>query len=159
MPCPELLATVTTESATATEALGRKLGEQLRGGRVLALVGELGAGKTTFVRGLAHGLGVDHPEEVRSPTWLLMVEHEGPVPLLHMDAYFAGRGADFLADGGAAYSAEEGVLVVEWADRLAQSLPVDSLVVEIAHRGEDRRELRFAGLADAWRAVVERTTS
>ena len=82
---------------------------------------------------MALGLGVDEPDEVRSPTYVLMVEHPGPVPLLHMDAYFAERGADFLADGGEAYLLEGGVLAVEWAERLGFDLPPEFLEVAGTH--------------------------
>jgi tRNA threonylcarbamoyladenosine biosynthesis protein TsaE len=113
------------------------------------LVGELGAGKTCFVRGLARGLGIDAPEEVRSPTWMLMLEYEGPVPLLHLDAYFEGRTADFLEDGLEARLAEEGVLVVEWGEKLRNKLPGDFLQVYLEHVSENKRLLRFV-LKGVW---------
>ena len=71
----------------ATARAGRRVGAALRPGQTVALTGPMGAGKTTFVRGLAAGLQVDEPDEVSSPTYLLVVEHGGPTPLLHADAY------------------------------------------------------------------------
>lgn len=135
----------------ATQALGREIGALLQEGEGVALRGELGAGKTVFVRGMAEGLGVEEPSEVRSPTYLLMVEHPGRIPLLHLDAYFAQRGGDFLADGGQAYLEEAGVVAVEWADRLGKEVPGDFLIVELEHRGESERWIRFLGDPELWR--------
>ena len=118
---------------TATERLGRWLGERLRPGDTLGLVGDLGAGKTTLVRGLAVGLLVDDPDAVASPTYLLVVEHPGPVRLLHADAYLPGKLLGFLDDGGLEYLFDAtAVAVVEWAQRIANHLPQRVLWVEIA---------------------------
>jgi tRNA threonylcarbamoyladenosine biosynthesis protein TsaE len=114
--------------ADATERLGEALGGLLRAGDVLALVGELGAGKTCLVRGLARGLQVDDPGAVASPTYLLVVEHPGPTSLVHMDAYLPAKLRGFLADGGLDYLAERrGVVAVEWGDRVADLLPQRTL--------------------------------
>src|SRR5678815_3573103 len=103
----------------ATERLGEWLGRQLAAGDTLGLVGDLGAGKTTLVRGLARGLGLDDPDAVSSPTYLLVVEHPGQVRLLHADAYLPGKLSGFLADGGLEYLFDpSAVVVVEWADRV-----------------------------------------
>jgi tRNA threonylcarbamoyladenosine biosynthesis protein TsaE len=116
--------------AAATEAFGEALGARLSGGAVLALVGPLGAGKTCLVRGLARGLGVDDPDAVASPTYLLVVEHPGAVPLLHMDAYLPGKLQGFLADGGLDYVlGHPGVVAVEWGDRLREALPAHAVWV------------------------------
>jgi tRNA threonylcarbamoyladenosine biosynthesis protein TsaE len=154
MSSRELLLEVRSDSPAATEELGKWLGARLAAGQGISLRGDLGAGKTVFVRGLARGLEVDLPEEVRSPTYLLMVEHGGRIPLLHLDAYFAERGADFLRDGGEAYVNETGVVAVEWADRLGLALPPDFLDVEIRHAGEEARILRFHGDRRRWGVIV-----
>ncbi len=136
----------------ATEALGAALGAHLGPGTTVALLGDLGAGKTTFVRGLARGLRVLDPDGVASPTYLLVVEHDGPVPMLHMDAYLREKLAAFLADGGLDYLAERaGVTVVEWADRIADLLPSDRVEVELvpAPRGTVvGRSVRITGPTD-----------
>lgn len=136
---------------TATEAFGEALGRRLSGGTVLALAGELGAGKTCLVRGLARGLGVDDPDAVASPTYLLVVEHPGPVPLLHMDAYLPGKLEGFLADGGLDYLGEHrGVVAVEWADRLRDVLPAGALWITLARatrHGVDGRVVRLENAA------------
>jgi tRNA threonylcarbamoyladenosine biosynthesis protein TsaE len=116
----------------ATEQLGRLIGRRLRAGDTVALRGELGAGKTTLTRGLAEGLGVDDPAAVASPTYLLVIEHAGPVPLRHADAYLPGKLAAFLADGGVEYLFDaRAVTVVEWADRIAEALPEQALWLEL----------------------------
>lgn len=108
----------------ATARLGRELGGYLRCGDVLALVGDLGAGKTTLVRGLARGLAVDDPDGVASPTYLLVIEHPGPTPLRHADAYLPDKLSGFLDDGGLDYlMSEEAVVAVEWADRVGSLMP------------------------------------
>ncbi|MAE76251.1 MAG: tRNA (adenosine(37)-N6)-threonylcarbamoyltransferase complex ATPase subunit type 1 TsaE [Planctomycetes bacterium] len=150
MTSPEVLWRTTTASAADTERLGAEVGRLLGPGDGVALKGELGAGKTVFVRGLGRGLGIDDPEDIRSPTYLLMIEHPGPTPLLHMDAYFAERSQDLLADGGEAYLVEGGVLAVEWADRLRMTLPEAFLQVELAHLPEGGRTVRFRGDPGIW---------
>jgi tRNA threonylcarbamoyladenosine biosynthesis protein TsaE len=119
--------------AAATDRLGRWLGQRLRHGDAVGLVGDLGAGKTSLVRGLAHGLRLDDPEGVSSPTYLLVVEHAGPTPLLHADAYLPAKLDGFLQDGGLEYLFEpRAVAVVEWADRIANLMPARTLWVELA---------------------------
>ncbi len=122
-----------------TESLGRLLGERLAPGQGLALVGELGSGKTCLARGVAQGLGVDDPGAVCSPTYLLVVEHPGPRPMLHMDAYLDTKSRAFLLDGGLDYLNEfQGVVVIEWADRLADLVPDPSLWLELRPSGGTR---------------------
>lgn len=128
--------------AEATEALGRRLGGELRRGQGLALVGDLGAGKTCLTRGVGHGLGLDDPLAVCSPTYLLVVEHPGPIPLIHVDAYLPAKTRAFLEDGGLDYLDEaSGVVVVEWADRLADFLPDETLWVTMAPKNGGRQVL------------------
>lgn len=116
-----------------TVAFGERLGALLRPGDTLALCGELGAGKTTLVRGLARGLGLEDPDGVSSPTYLLVLEHPGRVPLLHADAYLPGKLRGFLADGGLDYLLDtRSVVAVEWADRVRELLPDNTLWLEIA---------------------------
>ena len=152
------------EDPTATEALGERLGRELRPGDVLALSGELGAGKTTFVRGLARGLDLDDPGEVHSPTYLLVVEHEGPVPLRHADAYLPAKLEGFLEDGGLEYLFDPaGVVVVEWAENVRKLLPGSALWIriELSERPGRRVRLtapaggRFSFLAQ-WPTISER---
>ncbi len=136
MPCEVRLE---LPDARATEALGQELGRRLRPGEGLALTGELGAGKTCLARGVGIGLGLDDPDAVQSPTYLLVMEHPGPVPMLHVDAYLQDKTRAFLEDGGLDYllgspAVVPAVIVVEWADRLRDLLPEKTLWVHLAPR-------------------------
>jgi tRNA threonylcarbamoyladenosine biosynthesis protein TsaE len=126
----------------ATERLGEWLGERLCPGDVVALVGDLGAGKTTLVRGLARGLRVDDADAVQSPTYLLVLEHQGPVRLLHADAYLPQKLLGFLADGGLEYLFDPtAVAVVEWAEHVVPHLPPRTLWVELAMAADGGRHV------------------
>jgi len=136
-----------TSSADATERLGEALGERLPPGAVVALHGELGSGKTCFVRGLARGLGVR--EGVASPSFTLMHEYAGRVPVYHLDAWMQGRGEAFLEDGGAEWLHAGGVAAVEWAERVGPWLPLPRIAAHLEHQGPERRRIALALLVDA----------
>lgn len=128
---------VVTESEQATMDVGARLGRALAPGAVVLLEGELGAGKTAFVRGLAVGLGAAE-EDVSSPTFTLVQEYRGRVPLLHADLYrLSGAEADDL---GLEEIGGDGVLAVEWAAKLA-SRPPGAIEVLIEDLGGDRRRI------------------
>jgi tRNA threonylcarbamoyladenosine biosynthesis protein TsaE len=114
---------------------------------VLALDGELGAGKTAFVRGLARGLGVEEP--VSSPTYVLMNVYSGRLELYHFDAWMERREEAFLADGGSEWLRAGGVCAVEWASRVADWLPLPRLAVRLAHAGSQARSVQIEVLPDA----------
>lgn len=124
-------------SAEVTEAFGARLGAGLVAGTCLALVGELGAGKTTLVRGLARGLEVR--SSVASPTFTRMRVLEGRLPLLHFDAWRGG--GEGLFDEGRELLAGDGVAVVEWADRVTAYLPRPRLELCLRHAGPELRAL------------------
>lgn len=107
----------TTHSAEETFALARRIGEQLRGGEVFLLKGELGAGKTIFAKGLAAGLGID-PSDVTSPTFTLINVHEGRLRLYHIDLYRLEAGAHQGLGIEEIFGDDKGVTVIEWAERL-----------------------------------------
>ena len=126
------VATLLPEPA-ATERFGIWLGQHLAPGDVVGLVGELGAGKTTLVRGIALGLGSTDADAVSSPTYPLVVEHPGRTRLLHADAYLPQKLEGFLEDGGLDYLLDPGaVLVVEWGQRIAKHLPARTLWIEFS---------------------------
>jgi tRNA threonylcarbamoyladenosine biosynthesis protein TsaE len=133
-----------TGSEAETEEAGAALGARLRGGEAVLLSGELGSGKTVFVRGLARGLGAD-PEEVASPTFVLLTSYPGRLTLHHADLYrLESRkeadelGLDELPGAG-------GVLAVEWAERLAHAPWQRSVRVVLEHAGGERRRLSLEG--------------
>ena len=110
-----------TNSPEQTIEFGRRLGQKLERGDVLALVGPLGAGKTQLVKGLARGVGSD--DRVTSPTFKLVSEYDGRVKLYHIDAYRLQRAEDLLALGCEELFDGDGAAVVEWADRVEGALP------------------------------------
>lgn len=129
---------VTTRSELETTNLGERLGSTLQSGATLLLVGDLGAGKTTLVRGIAKGLGVD-PDEVSSPTFVLINEYRGRVTLHHVDLYrIDGAAIDDL--GLEELCASGGVVVIEWADRLPRPF-AGAVRITIADKGESVREI------------------
>jgi tRNA threonylcarbamoyladenosine biosynthesis protein TsaE len=122
-----------TRNADETRALAERLGRLLRPGDVVCLIGDLGAGKTTFTQGLALGLGLPPDEPVNSPTFTLIAEHPGGrAPLYHFDVYRlpdASGLADLAFDE---YLDAAGVVVIEWADRIADALPLGRLDIALA---------------------------
>jgi tRNA threonylcarbamoyladenosine biosynthesis protein TsaE len=133
-----------TASAEETEALAARFAHRLRAGDLLLLVGELGAGKTTFVRGLARGMGVRG--DVMSPTYQLVRLYPGDPPLAHVDLYRLERPGE-LEELGLGDLLEECVVVVEWGDRLGVG---DSLRVAIETVDAAHRRLRLEGGAATW---------
>jgi tRNA threonylcarbamoyladenosine biosynthesis protein TsaE len=147
---------LTTKSAEATEAIGAAIGSQLRVGDLVVLSGDLGAGKTTFAKGLARALGVTEP--VTSPTFTIVQEYDGRVPLAHVDVYRLDRIQE-LHDLGFEELLESRVTVVEWGEAIALVLPRDRIEVrlELGDDDEDQRILQIAtlGLAfDSRRAAI-----
>lgn len=114
----------------ATQRLAALLGRIVAPGAVIVLEGDLGAGKTTFVRGLATGLGID-PGDVSSPTFTLIHEYEGDLPLYHFDVYRLDDPAEFVDLGAEEYFARGGVIVVEWGGRVRDELPPQRLEIAI----------------------------
>jgi tRNA threonylcarbamoyladenosine biosynthesis protein TsaE len=131
----------------ATEAFGRRLGALLFPGAVIALVGQLGAGKTHLTRAVAEGLDVKNPAAVNSPTFVLIQEYPARLPIYHFDAYRLSGAREFAELGADEYFRGDGVCLVEWADKVEQTLPVEHLRVEIEVVDANRRRfhLRVAG--------------
>ena len=142
-----------SRSVEETQQLGERLGALLHAGDVVGLVGELGSGKTTFVQGLANGMGLD-PAVVKSPTFVLMREYRGRVPLIHMDGYRLDHPdqATWL-DVDWLFSPKR-VTVIEWADRLSAVLPSDYLELRFAHKTTNHRSIHLTAHGDRARAVL-----
>lgn len=147
------MAELKSTSPAQTEAIGRRLGELLRPGDMLCLYGRLGAGKTVLARGVARGLGVEGP--VTSPTFILINEYKGRLPFYHFDAYRLEGVADFAGLGYEEYFDGDGVVLVEWADRVAPALPPQRLDIELEPRGGEERLLRLRPHGDRYTALVE----
>ncbi|MBL0277578.1 MAG: tRNA (adenosine(37)-N6)-threonylcarbamoyltransferase complex ATPase subunit type 1 TsaE [Anaeromyxobacter sp.] len=138
-----------TRSAPATARLGRRLGALLASGDVVALVGDLGAGKTQLSRGACEGAGVA-PGDVSSPTFAIVQTYRGRLPIHHADLYRVGDLDELYATGFMDLVGGEGALLVEWADRVAGWLPPEHLLVtleEVAgHPSSRRLTLRAVGV-------------
>jgi len=132
-------AEITSVSAEATEAAGERLGRTLGPGAVVALTGELGAGKTCFVQGLVRGLGA--AVRATSPTFVLVNQYKGRVPIYHVDAYRTDSLTELMDLGLLELVGGDGVTVIEWADKLAPLLPADAIHVHIAGVGDEPRAI------------------
>jgi tRNA threonylcarbamoyladenosine biosynthesis protein TsaE len=131
--------TILTRTPAETEALGERIGSVLAPGSVVALRGGLAAGKTTLTKGIARSLGV--AEDVTSPTYTLISEYPGRIPLYHMDAYRLEGEEDFLALGAEEYLYGDGVCVVEWSERVASALPEGAAVVALSAMSDGARRI------------------
>ena len=131
-----------THSAAETEAAGRAFAKALSRGDVVACFGDLGAGKTAFARGVAAGLGCKG--RVTSPTFTIVNEYDGPLPLFHFDMYRLGGEDDLFDIGWEDYLARQGVCLVEWSERIADALPPETIRVDIRRHGEH----------DDWRIIT-----
>jgi tRNA threonylcarbamoyladenosine biosynthesis protein TsaE len=139
---------VTTHSARETEAVAAALGELLQRGDLVVLVGDLGAGKTTFVKGVARGLGVREP--VTSPTFTIVQEYNGRVPVAHVDVYRLERMQE-LHDLGFEELLDGQVVLVEWGDMVTPALPRERLEVRLTMTDEaDSRTIEFVPFGPAW---------
>lgn len=125
-----------------TELIGKTIGQVLRDGDVLALIGDLGAGKTALVHGIISGLGAPSTL-VTSPTFMLMHRYQGRLPLTHMDLYRLKSPEEAEVIGLTEAFDDDGVVAIEWADRFPSLLPFDRLEVRLAHRTFTTRSVQF----------------
>jgi len=133
----------TSGSPSDTLAVARTLGEELRPGDVVALTGDLGAGKTLFCKGVGEALGIP-PDRIVSPTFTIVTEHEGPVPLTHIDFYRLSGAREADEIGMRELLPGDGVCLVEWAVKIEELLPTDCIQVIFSFSGDDRREIAIA---------------
>ncbi|RYG71144.1 tRNA (adenosine(37)-N6)-threonylcarbamoyltransferase complex ATPase subunit type 1 TsaE [Lentibacillus lipolyticus] len=145
---------LTTYLNGETQHVGEKLARLLRPGDVITLEGDLGAGKTTFAKGIAHGLGVKRT--VNSPTFTIIKEYEGELPFYHMDVY---RLEDTDEDiGFDEYFNGNGVCVVEWAHFIEEYLPEAYLAISISYADEHSRILTFTPGNDHYKSIAAEVT-
>ena len=150
-----LILTLTAATAAETQAIAERLGRLLAPGDVLALVGGLGAGKTTFVQGLARGLDVPPDRHVASPTFALVNEHPGRVPLVHADLYRI-EDARELAELGLTDAFDRAAVAIEWLDRFPDAAPAERLEITLAFGDGDGRTLTFTPAGARATALVDR---
>ena len=142
-----------SRSPAETRALAARLGSDLRPGDVVALRGELGAGKTEFVRGLAAGLGVPE-DEVASPSFALAYEYQGRLTLVHLDLYRLAEITPEVLPDVEDYLTGPQVTAVEWAERLGDLLPPEHLDVLLTITGEEERRIILTGHGPRWAELL-----
>ena len=128
------------------------MAQGLRAKDVVALCGELGSGKTCLVKGIAEGLGIPQGEVV-SPSFTLVNEYPGPLPLYHIDFYRLQKVEELTEIGYWEYLGREGVVVIEWADRLPQAIPPSSLWVRLSFWGEKKRKISLQAEGEMWERI------
>lgn len=146
---------VVSRSARQTRAWGKRLGKLLEGGEIIGLIGELGAGKTCFVRGMAEGLAVGREAWIRSPTFTLINEYRGRVPVFHIDLYRVAGRAELEGLNLREYLYAGGVSVIEWFDHLPANEVDEYLEMIIVHIGASERELLFRAHGERYERIVE----
>ena len=145
-----------SKSARETMRWGRRLGRLVKGGEIIGLVGELGAGKTCFIRGFAAGVGVGKGAWVRSPTFTLINEYEGRVPVYHIDLYRVGQREQLEGLNLREYLYSDGVSLIEWFEYLPADEVDEYLELKIFHAGASKRELTFVSHGERYEEILDR---
>lgn len=147
---------VISHSATQTEEIGRILGMLLQGGDFLALHGDLGGGKTCFTRGVVAAAAPESSHLVASPTFAIMNEYPGPVPVHHFDFYRLASGDEIAELGFDDLFVGNGICITEWSERLGELLPADHVNITFEHAGEDCRKIAFKARGPGSRDLLAR---
>jgi tRNA threonylcarbamoyladenosine biosynthesis protein TsaE len=145
-----------SDSPDKTKELGSRLAGLLSTGDNIILNGGLGSGKTVFTKGIAAGLGVKRPEYVNSPSFVLVKEYKGRIGLYHFDLYRLDRLYDIEYIGVKEYFNRDGVVVIEWAERMKSLLPAEYLDVSIDITGQDKRRFSFSGYGKRYIDIISR---
>ena len=132
-----------SNSVEETIRIGVKLARNLKKGSVVALVGDLGSGKTVLTKGIAEGLGVKNPRYVNSPTFVIIKEYKGKLPLYHFDLYRLNKSTVLDAESYEEYFYDDGVTVVEWAEKIRPLLPKKYIEVKLKVTGENKRKIEI----------------
>ena len=147
--------TIVTTSTRQSQNLGRNLGRLVQGGEIIGLDGELGAGKTCFVRGFAEGIEVDVDAWVRSPTFTLINEYSGRLPVYHIDLYRVGKQEELDSLNLREYLYGDGVSLIEWFEFLPASEVDEYLELRISHGGGNKREMTFIAHGERYEVLVQ----
>lgn len=145
-----------SRSAQQTRRWGRLLGQSMRGGEIVGLVGELGTGKTVLVRGVAEGLGVGKDAWIRSPTFTLINEYAGRLPVYHIDLYRVGSREELEGLNLREYLYGAGVSLIEWCDKLPEEELNEHLKVTLVHGGGTVREVAFSARGVRYESLLRR---
>jgi tRNA threonylcarbamoyladenosine biosynthesis protein TsaE len=147
---------INSYSVKETLDLGRKIAHNLQRGDIICLFGALGSGKTVLTKGIAQGLGIDRAKVI-SPSFVLIREHhKGRFPLFHFDLYRLRDPQDILALGYEEYLYNEGIAVIEWADKLQYLLPREFLKVELSFKDDSQRLLKFVPVGKRYQRLLEK---
>jgi tRNA threonylcarbamoyladenosine biosynthesis protein TsaE len=145
-----------TSTPAATRRIGERIGRRLRGGDVVLLSGELGAGKTVLAHGIGRGMGIDDP--IKSSSFVIMNEYQGPLlRMYHADLYRL-EDPEQVAELALDELAGSGVLVVEWPERAPSELPRDHLRIDLAYDGAKGRTIRIEARGDRYEKIVRKLT-
>lgn len=146
---------IISESAEQTWKIAHFIGEKLREGDVLALSGELGSGKTCFTGGLARGLGVDEKYQITSPTFTLINEYPARCKLYHFDVYRLNSYSEFEDLGYEEYFCSDGIVVIEWAEKIVQILPANTFFISFKYLDENRRKIIIKGSKSRLKELID----
>ena len=150
------MKTVITKSEVDTRSLGKRLGRVMCKGDIVALCGELGSGKTVLTKGIAEGLDVKGAGYVNSPSFIILKEYKGRLPLYHFDIYRLDEASDFLTVDYAGFFYGDGVTVIEWADRIERLLPEEFLKIEMTVIGECERKIDIRPQGKRYKKMIGR---
>lgn len=142
-----------TNNAEETEHLGYKIGKALFGGEIIAMTGDLGAGKTTMTKALAKGLEID--DYITSPTFTIVNEYSGRLKLFHFDVYRIGDVEEMYDLGYEEYFYSDGVCIIEWSNLIEEILPDDRINIDIAYIDEISRQVTITGNGERFDSLVK----
>jgi tRNA threonylcarbamoyladenosine biosynthesis protein TsaE len=144
-----------TKNPSETIRIGKHIGKLLMSGDILALVGELGTGKTQFIKGLATGVGVRKSTYLSSPSFTLINEYNGKVPFYHIDLFRLGSEREAEELGLEEYFQSGGITAIEWADKIPSLLPPEILLIHIVYTGKHSRSFEVTGKGRRYEEVVK----
>ena len=150
---------IQTRSASETIRVGKTVGSRLLLGDVVALVGELGAGKTQFIKGLAAGVGIENSAYISSPSFTLIHEYPGKIPFYHIDLFRLGREQEAEELGLEDYFQGRGITAIEWADKIPSLLPEELLFISITYLDKNIRSVEIAGRGRRYEDLVNQVQS
>ncbi|OGQ13425.1 MAG: tRNA (adenosine(37)-N6)-threonylcarbamoyltransferase complex ATPase subunit type 1 TsaE [Deltaproteobacteria bacterium RBG_19FT_COMBO_46_12] len=150
---------IQTKSASETIQIGKSIGSRLLPGDVVALVGELGSGKTQFIKGMATGAGVGKPTYISSPSFTLINEYPGRIPFYHIDLFRLEWEKEAEELGLEDYFQGEGITAIEWADKIPSLLPKEMLLIHIAYTGKNIRSIEIIGKGKRYLNLIDQIRS
>ena len=148
-----------SRNTSGTIRIGKSIGSLLLPGDVVALAGELGTGKTQFIKGLAVGLGIGKPTYISSPSFTLINEYKGKIPFYHIDLFRLRAEKEAEDLGLEEYFQSGGITAIEWADRIPSLLPREMLWIQISYTGENTRSLEIIGKGKRYLNLVDQIQS